>query len=176
MMNLKVFSCTFTWRAVALAFLFGTALGGAGMVWLWPQPQTETETGKVMETLQVAGALEGRKEIMYVPKEEGERTDVQIEAAKPKVTVKVNGKETVFAALTEEKQKFEKGKLVITEDTQLRLEIKTPPRPRYNVGVGWGTNGVALTIGGRLGGGPAGWWLYGDRRTLAGGLTVPWGR
>lgn len=173
-MNLNIFACCYSWRAVALAFFFGIVAGGAGMVWLGPQPAAVTE--KAVDSVQATAALESRKVIAYVPKEEGERTDVQVDAAKPKVTVRVNGREAEFAALTDEKQKFEKGKLVITEDTQLRLEIKTPPRPRYSLGVGWGTNGAALTVGGRLGGGPAGWWLYGDRRTLAGGLIVPVGR
>lgn len=171
---LNIITQAYSWRAVALAFFVGVVLGGVGAVWLSPKPVAVLEKGG--EPMQVYTTLEGKKEIAYVPKDTGEKTDVQIDAAKPTVTVKVNGKETEFAALTDEKQKFEKGKLVITEDTQLRLEIKTPPQPRYSLGVGWGKNGAAVTVGGRLGGGPGGWWLYGDRRTMAGGLTVPVGR
>ncbi len=164
------------WRAVTLAFFIGALLGGAGTAWLWPPLQPTTEKETAAGPIQVQAALVDKTEIVYVPKEAGERTDVQVDTAKPTVTVKVNGKETEFAMLTEEKQKFAKGKLVITEDTQLKLEIKTPPQPRYTIGVGWGTNGPALTAGGRLGSGPAGWWLYGDRKTAAVGLTVPLGR
>lgn len=164
----------YSWRAVALAFFIGAVLGGTGAAWLWPQPPGGRET--MVESMLLHTTLEDKKAIVYVPKETGERTDVQIDAAKPAVTVKVNGRETQFTTLTDETQKFAKGKLVITEETQLKLEIKTPPPPRFSLGVGWGTNGPALTLGGRLGGGPAGWWLYGDRRTLAGGLQVPVGR
>lgn len=174
MRYLNIFSQSYSWRAVALAFFAGAVFSGTGVLWLRPQPAAVTD--KTAEFAQVAGAIEDRKEIVYVPKEAGEKTDVQVDGAKPTVTVKVNGRETEFVTLTDEKQKFEKGKLVITEDTQLKLEIKTPPQPRYNLGVGWGTNGAALMMGGRLGDGPGGWWLYGDRRALAAGLTVPVGR
>lgn len=168
-----ILSMQFSWRAVALAFLVGTVIGGIGAVWLYPHATAVTEKAAV--PMEVQATVGTAKEIVYVPKEAGEKTDVQIEAVKPAVTVTVNGRETEFKTLTEEKQKFEKGKLVITEETQLKLEIKTPPQPRYSLGVGWGTNGAALTVGGRLGGGPAGWWLYGDRRTVAAGIMLPFG-
>lgn len=163
----------FSWRAVALAFFLGMIAGSAGAVWLQPQPQA----AKPAETVAAAmnTALVEKKEIAYVEKQNGEKTDVELTAAKPKVTVSVNGQQRQLELATKENQKFEKGKLVITEESQLRLDIKTP-QPRFNLGVGWGTHGPALTLGGRLGGGPAGWWLYGDRRTMAGGLTVPLGR
>ena len=164
----------FSWRAVALAFFVGVGIGGAGVVWLCSQAPAVTEKAAV--PVEVQAAIGTTKEIVYVPREAGEKTDVQIEAAKPAVTVTVNGRETEFKTLTEEKQKFEKGKLVITEETQLRLEIRTPPPPRYSIGVGWGTNGAALMAAGRLGGGPAGWWLYGDRRTAVAGIMLPLGR
>lgn len=171
---MSVITMQFSWRAVALAFFIGAIVGGTGAVWLRPQEPAATE--KVISPVEVQTTIGTAKEIVYVPKEAGEKTDVQIEAAKPAVTVTVNGRETEFKTLTEEKQKFEKGKLVITEETQLKLEIKTPLQPRYSLGVGWGTNGAALTIGGRLSGGPAGWWLYGDRRTLAAGIMLQVGR
>ena len=118
----------------------------------------------------------GKKESVYAEKAPGEKTDVQVEAARPKVTVSVNGKATQFDALTTETQKFERGKLVITEETQLRLDVKVPPPPRCSLGIGWGKNGPAFMAGGRLGGVPAGRWLFGDRRTLAGGIAAPLGR
>jgi hypothetical protein len=164
----------FSWRAVALAFLVGAVIGGAGAVWLCPQASAVAEKAAV--PMEVQAAIGMAKEIVYVPREAGEKTDVQIEAAKPVVMVTVNGKETEFKTLADEKQKFEKGKLVITEETQLKLEIKAPPQPRYSLGVGWGTNGAALMAGGRLGGSQAGWWLYGDRRTAAAGIMLPLGR
>lgn len=101
-----------------------------------PRPQVITE--KAAQPVEIQAAVGMTKEIAYVPKEAGEKTDVQIETVSPVVTVQVNSRETEFTTLTEEKQKFEKGKLVITEETQLKLEIKTPPQPRYSFGVGWG--------------------------------------
>ncbi|MDT8900856.1 hypothetical protein [Anaeroselena agilis] len=171
---MSVITMQFSWRAVALAFFVGAVVSGAGAVWLCPPIQGVTE--KAAAPVEVQAAVETTKEIVYVPKGVGEKTDVQVETAKPAVTVTVNGKEAELKTLTDEKQKFEKGKLVITEETQLKLEIKTPPPPRYSFGLGWGTNGAAMMASGRMGGGPVGWWLYGDRRTAAAGIMLPLGR
>lgn len=172
--DVSIITMQFSWRAVALAFLVGAVTGVAWAVWLQLQPLAVTE--RTAAPVEMQAGVGTTKEIVYVPKEAGEKTDVQIETAKPAITVMVNGRETEFKTLTDEQQKFEKGKLVITEETQLKLEIKTPPPPRYSLGVGWGTNGAALMAAGRLGGGPFGWWLYGDRRTAAAGVMLPLGR
>lgn len=162
-----------SWKVVVLAFFIGTFIGSISTLMLYPRLQLAREAAP--EATKVDATLTGEKEIVYVEKVAGEKTDVQIDAGQPKVTVSVNGQEKQFQLTTTEKQKFDKGKLVITEETQLRLDIKTH-QPRFSIGVGWSTHGPALTVGGRLDGGLAGWWLYGDRRTLAGGVQIPLGK
>jgi hypothetical protein len=161
----------FSWRAIVLAFFIGSLVGGFSIRALLPFPGFTTREAQPAVAI-VDADLTKKKEIVYIEKAAGEHTDVQIDTGKPKVTINVNGKEQQYQLATKEMQKFEKGKLVIAEETQLRLDIKTQ-KPRFSVGMGWSTHGPALTVSGGLGEGPAGWWLYGDRRTLACGVQIP---
>ena len=61
--------------------------------------------------------------ITYVPKVNGEKTDVEITDAENKIIVKYNGQETVFQPQLEETQKFEQGKLVIDRSQQTVLDM-----------------------------------------------------
>lgn len=77
--------------------------------------------------------------IKYVPKEViggvVEDTDVEIAEQPKKVTVKVNGKKHKFDMLETENQKFEKGKLVVEKENSISLDLRTPPEPKYKLGV-----------------------------------------
>jgi hypothetical protein len=117
------------------------------------------------------------KEVVYVPKEidsktgQPEKTDVQFEHRDKKIYVVVNGKEYEVPDEVTEDAKFEKGKLVITEKTEMRVNI-TAPKPSFNLGVGWSNHGPAAQINGPLVKN-ASWWVYGDRKTVAGGVQFP---
>ncbi len=125
----------------------------------------------------VQGQNTHTQEIVYVPKEidpatgQQEKTDVQFEKRESKVYVKVNGKEFEVPTDVQEDAKFQNGKLVITEDTQMRLNI-TAPKPSFNLGVGWSKEGPAAQINGPLYKN-ASWWVYGDKKTVAGGVQFP---
>lgn len=162
-----------SWRFAVLVFFIGAFIGVFGTLALYPRPQLAQESAS--QATKVDATLTGKKEFVYVEKVGDEKTDVQIDTSRPKVTVSVNGQEKQFQLATTEKQKFDKGKLVITEETQLKLDIKTP-QPRFSIGVGWSTHGPALILGGRMSDGAANWWLYGDRRSIAGGVQIPLGR
>lgn len=129
------------------------------------------------QVVYVQGQNTHTKEIVYVPKEvdpetgQQERTDVQFETRQGKVYVKVNGKEFEVPAEVKEDAKFEKGKLVVTEQTEMRINI-TAPKPTLNVGVGWSMNGPAAQVNGPLWKSVS-WWVYGDRKTVAGGVQFP---
>jgi hypothetical protein len=160
----------YPWRVAVVAFVLGLAVGGAGA--RYHCHQAKVAGGEpVAESMLLHAGIQERTEIAYVPKAAGESAAVEVNAAAPRVAVSVNGRPAAFETLPGETRAFEKGKLVITEETQLKLDIKTP-RPRLYAGLGAGSNGLALTLGGRLSG-EAGWWLYGDRRTVAGGVQVP---
>lgn len=117
------------------------------------------------------------KEIVYVPKEVDvktgniEKTDVQFEKKQGKIYVKVNGKDFEVPAQVKEDTKFENGKLVVTEQSEMHIQI-TAPKPAVNLGVGWSKNGVAAQMNGPLIKNVS-WWVYGDKKTVAGGLQFP---
>lgn len=129
------------------------------------------------QVVYVQGQNNHTKEVVYIPKAVDqvtglpEKTDVEFERRASKVYVKVNGKEYEVPSEVKEDTKFEKGKLVVTEQTELRLNI-TAPKPSFNLGIGWSGNGPALQINGPLYKN-ASWWLYGDKKTVAGGLQFP---
>ncbi|MDF2499398.1 MAG: hypothetical protein K0Q77_112 [Anaerosporomusa subterranea] len=117
------------------------------------------------------------KEVVYVPKEIDEKTgvtektDVQFDKRQGKVYVKVNGKEFEVPANVKEDTKFENGKIVVTEQTEMHINLTTP-KPAMNLGVGWGVNGPAAQMNGPLYKNVS-WWVYGDQKTATGGLQFP---
>lgn len=129
------------------------------------------------QVVYVQGSSSHTKEIVYVPKEidpqtgQIEKTDVQFERKQGKIYVKVNGKDFEVPAEVKENVEFENGKLVVTEQTEMRVNI-TAPKPSFNLGIGWSKEGPAAELNGPLYKNVS-WWVYGDKRTVAGGLQFP---
>lgn len=140
---------------------------------------TAGEASKAGESqvVYLQGQSTNTKEIVYVPKEvdaktgQVEKTDVQFDKQQEKVYVKVNGKDFAVPADVKESSKFENGKLVVTEQSEMRVNI-TAPKPSFNLGVGWSREGAAAQINGPLYKNVS-WWVYGDKKTIAGGLQFP---
>lgn len=99
-----------------------------------------------------------RTEVAYVPKESvtvtnsdgstriaRERTDVELNAAQPNVTLKVNGEQIHIPLLSGESKKFEAGKLVLNQSTaaDIKLEIPVIDKTRKNA-VSYGFNSRSL--------------------------------
>ncbi|MEG2344170.1 MAG: hypothetical protein RSB52_08420 [Acidaminococcaceae bacterium] len=74
-----------------------------------------------------------------------EETDVELNSKPSNVVVKVNGKQQEFKLLTGETQKFEKGKVVLnqTSDVKLWLEIPTIDKTKNNA-ISYGFNSRRL--------------------------------
>lgn len=148
-----------------------------------PQPSitinTAGEKGKPQDpqVVYIQGQGKDVREIVYVPKEidpktgEKERTDVEFTKQAGKVYVKVNGKEYEVPTEVQEEAKFENGKLVVTEKTEMRINI-TVPKPALNLGLGVSNHGLAIMANGPLYKSVS-WWAYGDRKTIAGGIQIP---
>jgi len=140
---------------------------------------TNGEKGKASDPqiVYIQGQSSVTKEVVYVPKETDEKTgitektDVQFEKKQGKIYVKVNGKEFEVPANVKEDTKFENGKLVVTEQTEMHLNLTTP-KPAVNLGVGWGINGPAAQVNGPLYKNVS-WWMYGDSKSVAGGVQFP---
>lgn len=117
------------------------------------------------------------KEIVYQEKAldpltgQREKTDVEFVTRDRKVYVKVNGKEFEIVPEVKEGSKFEKGKVVITEETTMAINLTTPKKVA-EAGVGWGTQGPAVMVGVPINQG-AGVWVVGTKGFVAGGLTFP---
>ncbi|TCL39938.1 hypothetical protein EV210_101136 [Anaerospora hongkongensis] len=140
---------------------------------------TNGEAAKPGETqvVYVQGETVHTKELVYVPKETNaatgitEKTDVQFDKRQGIIYVKVNGKEFEVPANVKEDSKFENGKFVVTEQTEMHINLTTP-KPAVNLGVGWGINGPAAQVNGPLYKNVS-FWVYGDQKTAAGGLQFP---
>ena len=140
---------------------------------------TAGERSKPGETqvVYLQGQSSHTQEIVYIPKEvnpatgQQEKTDVQFDKKDNKVYVKVNGKEFEVPANVTEDAKFENGKLVVTEQTEMRINV-TAPKPYLNLGLGWSKDGPAAQLNGPLYKNVS-WWAYGDKKTVAGGVQFP---
>jgi hypothetical protein len=71
-----------------------------------------------------------KKEIINGVKED---TDVEANIEQPKVTVKVNGKKQQFNLKQNETQKFEDGKVVMNQTSEVTFDVKVPERHELNV-------------------------------------------
>ncbi|MEN6413911.1 MAG: hypothetical protein ABFC84_14305 [Veillonellales bacterium] len=129
------------------------------------------------QVVYVQGQNTNTKEIVYVPREvdsqtgQAEKTDVQFERQQEKIYVKVNGKDFEIPANVKESTKFENGKLVVMEQSEMQVKL-TAPKPAFNLGVGWSREGAAVQVNGPLYKNVS-WWVYGDKKTMAGGLQFP---
>ena len=83
------------------------------------KPVTVTEIKEV----KVPVAAETKMEVQYVEKETPQDADVQIHTQKPQVVVDYNGQQTKFAALDNETQKFDKGKLRVEQESKTVLDV-----------------------------------------------------
>lgn len=61
--------------------------------------------------------------VAYVPKVNGEKTDVEFNDVGNQITVRYNGEESVLQSAVDEKQKFEQGKLVIDRTQKTVIDL-----------------------------------------------------
>lgn len=104
-------------------------------------PQKE-DTSKKPHSIETKTTQKLSTSIQYVPKalvqnESGawvqEDTDVELNQAKPQVSVKVNGKTTKFDLQSNETQKFQNGKLQVDQTNTINFDVKVPDRHELNV-------------------------------------------
>lgn len=76
------------------------------------------------------------KELVYknnIPTYVTEDTDVEANIEQPHVTVKVNGKKQQFNLQQNETQKFEDGKVVMNQTSEVTFDVKVPDRHELDV-------------------------------------------
>lgn len=100
------------------------------------------DTSKKTHSIETKTTQKLSTSIQYVPKamvqnESGawvqEDTDVELNQAKPQVSVKVNGKTTKFDLQSNETQKFQNGKLQVDQTNTINFDVKVPDRHELNV-------------------------------------------
>lgn len=115
---------------------------------------------KITETIKVKGdtTVEYReKEVVKYIKEDGsvgekkESTDVQADIGQPKVSVKVNNQPYQFSLSQGETQKFQDGKVVLSQNSEISLNLEVKPQviDRTKSGGLWlgaGSRGVNVGI------------------------------
>lgn len=127
-------------------------------------------------------------QVAYVPKETvvykdangntvtaKEVTDVQADIAQPKVGVKVNGKDYKFDLLQGETQKFQDGKVLMTQTSDISFKVDLPEAkvPKWEARFGT-TNGHSIDSAGATyyPTKNAGVWVQHQKDTNAGGISV----
>lgn len=128
-----------------------------------PEPQIVTQYKDKVHT-----------EVVYVPKERDEKTDIDIEVGKPELYVKVNDKDFVIQKTDEEKYVFDKNKLSLTQTSRSDLRIDVPTidnTKRWEIGLGASKDGVVGFVGfpvkEHLGG-----WVAGNEDYQMGGIMI----
>lgn len=83
----------------------------------------ESQYGK-LANIKTTGIAQ--KEIVYVQKQSKDDADIELNTTKPKITVAVNGgKKYSFDLLQTETDKFEQGKLVLTNSSAMDVDVTT---------------------------------------------------
>lgn len=104
-----------------------------------PKTPVQTKIATLNSTQQTKTTLAyipKEKELVYrdnVPTYVTEDTDVEANIEQPHVTVKVNGKKQQFNLQQNETQKFEDGKVVMNQTSEVTFDIKVPERHELDV-------------------------------------------
>lgn len=64
-----------------------------------------------------------KTEVTYIPKENQNDVDVQLTDNSPKITTSYNGKTYEFDSVENESSKFEKGKLVVEKQSEVKIDV-----------------------------------------------------
>lgn len=114
---------------LAIATFIHFALGGDNQETL---PVNEEKTPPVHMEMKE----QRTRSIHYAHKAKGEDTDIQIEDKQKPIVVSVNGKRhEIQTTKVKENHKFDNGKLVVSEERQVNLDITVPEQPRFKKGI-----------------------------------------
>ncbi len=115
-----------------------------------------------------------KTDIQYVPKPKPAAADIDVTIPKQELKVSVNGKEHAIQKSDNEKYVFDKNQLHLEQYSKSSVDIKVPVVDKtrhWSIGIGASRNGTAgmlrFPISGHVGG-----WVYGDKRTVAGGVSM----
>lgn len=99
----------------------------------------ETITVEKEKPVYVKGETVTKTEIVYVPKEKGERADMVADIGKQDFTVRVNGQEQTFVKAEDERFVFDKNKIAVEQTSRIAFDVAVPTvdkTKRWAVGCG----------------------------------------
>ena len=126
-------------------FGIGCILGGIATYFILPArfvpgPAEERIIEKYIPVVREVVKHTTTTEVGYVPKEniivrqedgsmteQREKADIDVQLAKPAVTIRVNGQEYESRLLQAETQKFELGKVSLRQDSQIAVDLQIKP-------------------------------------------------
>lgn len=126
---------------VALEIYLGYSLLTVGYELLtssheWVAPRTSTEPTQRYDRVLTTTKETAKTSYEYVPKASPRDSDVEVTTTPKPLVVSVNGVvHKVTNDTIKEEHKLDKGKLVVTEDRQVTLDLKVPEPPRFKKGV-----------------------------------------
>lgn len=99
-------------------------------------PRTSTEPTQRYDRVLTTTKKNYRTSYEYVPKTNPKDSDVEVTTTPKPLVVSVNGVvHKVTNDTIKEEHKLDKGKLVVTEDRQVTLDLKVPEPPRFKKGI-----------------------------------------
>lgn len=107
------------------------------------QPKTNTIVKEVPKT-EIKTQTVTR--VQYVPKTS--KTDSDVEIVNKNPTVSVNGKQYQFQKLPTESNKFEDGKVTVTQGYDIKIDAKDliPKQPKWGLDVGYSNHGYTIGV------------------------------
>ena len=101
---------------------------------------TQTQTKYV----QVEGKT--KTQVSYLQKASNSDADVEIKNTDPKV--KINNKTFTFDKLPDEKVKFDKGKVLVEQGYEIKIDAKSliPKQPKWGVDFGYSNHGYVVGL------------------------------
>lgn len=132
-----------TIMTILVSFIVGVVIGA--YVTHSYFPRTVHIKGDTQTVVDTEIEYRDRTDVRYVPKEifvnpiTGEKTkedtDVEINKQQPQIDVKFNGKDYKYDLLQGETQKFQDGKLVVDQSSQLKVDVSAQVQKQVEDGI-----------------------------------------
>ena len=121
---------------VVIALLLGVAIYFINKHEDNQAPKSAVTSEAPLNTVKLDNKETTKTTFEYLPKAVGEDTDVAFERTEAPLVITVNGeRHEVSREAVVENKKLENGKLVVTEERAITLDLKVPEQPRFKKGI-----------------------------------------
>jgi hypothetical protein len=107
-----------------VCLFIGAAAGGFAVWQYFPRiAALPTDTRKVEKSVEIPVQAVAETKVAYVERAADERAQVKIDAAPPQVLARINGRDFAFDGVSGEKHAFEKGQLVVRQESAATIDL-----------------------------------------------------